>query len=285
MERVNVNITSVDFDKSIPILPQQSQWRLAISDLREAFFAWRIWLLLGWQDIRLRYRRSSLGPFWLTISMGISIYTMGFLYGHLFKVNLQEYYPFLAAGMLIWSLINLLIIDGTNAFIESENYLKQMKLPYAIFILRVVWRSIIIFLHNIIVIIPIIFFFHVHMSLNILLVLPALLLIAINGFFYGIVLAICGARYRDVTQIITSLMQVAFFLTPIMWNKTILPPRYQYLCEFNPFSHFLELLRAPLIGKLPTELSVVVVLAITVMGLIMALYLLARTRRRIIYWL
>src|SRR5438477_7497650 len=112
------------------LYPQQinkphSPINLAISDIKDGLRGWRIWLLLSWQDIRLRYRRSSLGPFWITLSMAISIYTMGFLYGHLFKADLRNYYPFLAAGMLTWNLIYILIVDGTNAFIEAEDYLKQ----------------------------------------------------------------------------------------------------------------------------------------------------------------
>lgn len=264
--------------------PAPSYPRLAMDDLLQGIAAWRIWLMLSWQDIQLRYRRSTLGPFWITISMAISIYTMGFLYGHLFKMDLKTYYPFLAAGMLTWNLINLLIIETTNALIEADSYLKQMKLPYTIFIFRVVCRCFIVFSHNIIVIVPIILFFHVNL-IALLFLVPGVLILAFNGFCYGIILSILGARFRDVTQIIVSLMQVAFFLTPVMWSPSILPARYQFIVELNPFAQFIELLRAPLTGSAPTAYAVTVTLALGVIGAFGAFYLLTRARHRIIYWL
>ncbi|QLH42734.1 MAG: ABC transporter permease [Coxiellaceae bacterium] len=138
--------------------PTSSRSQNTRRDLLWGIFNWPLWLMLSWQDIRLRYRRSSIGPFWITISMAISIYTMGFLYGQLFKIDLKQYYPFLAAGMLSWNLISMLIIDGTNTFIEAESYLKQMKLPYTAFVMRVLCRCLIIFAHNILVIVPIMVF-------------------------------------------------------------------------------------------------------------------------------
>jgi ABC-type polysaccharide/polyol phosphate export permease len=283
---MNLSTTEIDIqfaDKQV--LARPSEWQLALSDIKQSVLSWRIWLLIGWQDIRLRYRRSSLGPFWITLSMAITIYTMGFLYGHLFKMDLNKYYPYLAAGMLTWNLINLLIIDGANAFIEADNYLKQMKLPYSVFLMRIVWRSLIVFAHNIVVIVPILIIFHVPMGLNLLMIIPGLFIIAVTGLCYGLVLAMFGARYRDVSQIIVSLMQVAFFLTPVMWNASILPPRYHYIVEFNPLAQFVELLRAPLTGTFPTTYSLVLTSCIAILGAGFALSIFVRNRKRIIYWL
>jgi len=100
--------------------------------------------------------------------------------------------------MLVWNLIALIISDGTNTFIEAENFLKQMKLPYSVFVMRIVCRSLIIFLHNIIVIVPLYFFFHIEVTPAILMIFPGMLLLILNAFFFGIILAIIGARYRDL---------------------------------------------------------------------------------------
>src|SRR3990167_5468257 len=121
---------------------------LGLSDLIEGIKKWRIWFLLGWQDIKMRYRRSFLGPFWITISMAVMIYTMGFLYAKLFKIELTNYFPFLAAGILIWNLISTSIIEMTNAFIESTGFIRQIKLPFTVYILRTLTRNFIVFIHN-----------------------------------------------------------------------------------------------------------------------------------------
>lgn len=260
-------------------------WQLALQDFKAGFSNWRVWLLLSWQDIRLRYRRSQLGPFWLTISMAITIYSMGFLYGHLFKIDLKKYYPFLAAGMLAWNLIYALVAEGTHSLVEAESYLKQIKLPYTTFILRVVCRCLIVFAHNILVMIPIIILFHIHISWSILFLFPALLIIAANGFCYGMLFATFGARYRDVGQIIISLMQVAFFMTPIMWSPDILPGRYQFVTALNPFAQFIELLRAPFTGNLPSLYAITFTVSLFSIGMIFLFVMFAKVRHRIIYWL
>ncbi len=262
-----------------------TRFQLALKDIFDGLKNWPIWILLSWQDIRLRYRRSQLGPFWITISMAITIYTMGFLYGHLFRTPIQNYFPFLAAGMLAWNLISLLIIEETNAFIEADNFLKQIKLPYSVFVLRIISRCFIIFLHNIVVIIPLFFIFHIQVTWAILFIVPSLLLIFINAFCYGLILAAIGARYRDVAQLITSVIQVIFFITPIMWNPAILPEKYHIWIMLNPFAQYVEILRAPLMSTLPTMYSINAVLFMTLVGMILSSLLMLRVRHRIIYWL
>lgn len=254
-------------------------------DLYEGLKNWRIWVLLSWQDIRLRYRRSQLGPFWLTISMAITIYTMGFLYGHLLHIPIRTYFPYLATGMLTWNLISLLIVDGTNAFIEAENFLKQIKLPYSVFVLRVISRCFMVFMHNVVVLIPLYFIFHIHPSWAMLMLIPSLLLIFINAYSYCFILAMIGARFRDVAQLITSVMQIIFFVTPIMWSPDILPQQYQIWVELNPFASLVEILRAPLVSQMPSLYALAVTLLLTVTGVVMAFALLLRARHRIIYWL
>ena len=223
--------------------PLRSARQLAFRDIKEGIAKWRIWLMLAYQDVRLRYRRSILGPFWITISMAITVYSMGYLYSHLFHSDLETYFPFLVAGMLAWALISTQVSDLTEALTSSEGLIKQIKLPYSLYIHRVATRKIIIFFHNILVIIPILIIFHrvAKINLSTLLLIPGLILIYINSISYGLVLGILGARYRDIMQIVKSLIQVAFFLTPVMWNPAILPPQKHYIVLFNPFYAFIEL--------------------------------------------
>jgi len=202
-----------DISISIP-----SAWQLAWRDIFQGFKRWDVWLLLGWQDIRLRYRRSTLGPFWITLSMGVTIFGMAFLYGYLFKMDTRAYFPYLAAGMIIWNFFSTLIIEGTQVFLESAPYLKQIKLPFTVFVLRIMVRSFIIFMHNLVIMIPVMLYFHVVPTWDILFLVPAFLWILITAFSYIFILGILGARFRDVTQIVTSVIQVVFFITPNMLN-------------------------------------------------------------------
>ena len=246
---------------------------------------WSIWLMLGSQDIKLRYRRSVIGPFWITISMVVTIYSMGFLYGHLFKVNLENYFPYLASGVIGWSFISVLILESSNAFIEAESYIKNQDSYMSIFMMRLVLRNIIILMHNMLAFIPIIFIFHSGVSFNMLFLVPGVFLIAINAVFWGTLVGIVGTRYRDFTQIINSLIQVVFFLTPIMWMPNLLPEKYQWIAEYNPFNLFLNLIRAPLMNEVIGLHNVVAVLLISILGFLLYARYLRKYKHCIVFWL
>lgn len=269
------------------IYPDTSQAILAKQDILDGLKKWPIWLMLAYQDIKLRYRRSVLGPLWLTLSMAITVYSMGFLYSHLFHIDLAHYFPFLVAGMLGWSLISTVVIETIDGLMSSDGFIKQIKLPYTVYIHRIAARNMLIFFHNILVIVPIYLIFHhtVQVSATMLLALPGLFIIYINAISYGLILGMIGARYRDVSQIIKNLVQVIFFITPVMWSPDVLKGRNRIIADANPFYSFLELVRAPLLGKAPTLLNIGTVACITVLGCFIAYRMLVKFRARIIYWL
>jgi ABC-type polysaccharide/polyol phosphate export permease len=264
-----------------------NQTQLALADIKEGLRKWPIWVMLAYQDIKLRYRRSILGPFWLTLSMAITVYTMGFLYSHILHTNLADYFPYLTAGMLAWALMATLVSECTEGLILSENLIKQVKLPYTLYIHRIASRNIMIFFHNIVVIIPILIIYHesAHVNLNTLLLFPGLLLIYVNAISYGLILGMIGARYRDISQIIRSLIQVIFFVTPVMWRPDALLEKNRYIIELNPFYSFIELIRAPLLGSIPSLYNIAFVMVMTVLGLIASWMIFVRRRPRIVYWL
>lgn len=283
----NSHIMSEIQNEAQVVIPFISQKKLAWNDLIDGIRKWRVWLLLAYQDIKLRYRRSILGPFWITLSMAITVYSMGFLYGHLFHIPTEEYFPYLVAGMLGWSLLSTTVTDLVDGFSLSQVMLKQIKLPYSLYIHRIAAKNMLIFFHNLLVIIPLVVFFHATISIDthLFLLLPGLLFIYLNIFCYGIVLAMLGARYRDIPQIIKSLITVVFFVTPIMWKLDILPPNKRFIVLFNPFYSFIELIRGPLIGYTPSSWNVIMVAMTTVIGIVMCYFMFSARRARIIYWI
>lgn len=267
------------------IIAMPKAWQLVFQDIFQGIKQWDVWLILGWQDIRFRYRRSTLGPFWITLSMAVTISCMAFLYAYLFKTDIRNYFPHLAAGMIVWNLFSMLITDGTQIFLESAHYLRQVKLPYTIFVLRLIVRSFIVFSHNLIIMVPVIWFFHIPVTWALLFLIPGFLLIFLAAFPYVFILAILGARFRDVTQIVSSIIQVVYFATPIMWNAEQLSGKLQYIVTLNPFAHFLSLLRAPLLGHLPNMISLLVCISIILIGFGLSFLLMKKVRKRIVYWL
>ena len=267
--------------------PAPSQTALALADIIEGARASHLWGLLGWQDIRRRYRRSIIGPFWLTISMGVLVATLGTLYGALLKVDPAVYVPHLALGFIVWTLISGLITDGCTAFITAESIIKQTNLPLSVHVYRIVWRNCLILCHNAAIFVAVVALFAVSTGWIGFLALPGLAFLVLNGIWVGLVLGVVSARFRDVPPILESVVRILFFVTPIIWMPELMPGRALMLAvvlDFNPLFHFVEVVRAPLLGQAPELVSWLAVSGITLGGWLLAFALLRRYRRRIAYW-
>ena len=263
--------------------PLSSRAAIALRDIVEGARAYHLWGMLGWQDVRQRYRRSTLGPFWITISMGALVGGLGFLYAGLFKIEVADYLPFIAVGFVVWGFVSSLLTDGCTAFISAESIIKQVALPLSVHVYRVLWRNFIILAHNAIIYVIVAVFFSVQPGWTGFLALPGLVLLGLNGVWTGLLLGLVSARFRDVPQIVASVVQIAFFLTPIIWKPELLPER-ALLLDLNPFFHFMEVVRAPLLGQVPGLTSWLAALGVTLGGWLVTLAMYRHFHWRIPYW-
>jgi lipopolysaccharide transport system permease protein len=262
------------------------RFQLAIADLKGGMRLWRLIWTLGLSDIKLRYRGSALGPFWLTISMGVQVSAMAFLYADLFHTDIRTYLPYLTISIVLWGYMNSLISEGCTCFSGSEPLIKGTRMPFTVHAARAVVRNTIILAHNLVVVVVVFAVMGVHQSLYSLAAIPAFALWVIDGFAISLLFGAFCARFRDVPQIIASIMQIAFFLTPIMWYAKLLEsrPGANNLIRFNPFYYLLEILRAPLLGT-PLTMNMVlkaVIVSAFILGVSAVGF--ARARGRIAYW-
>lgn len=242
--------------------------------------------ILARQDLRGRYRRSVIGPFWITISMGVMIASIGIVFGAIFNTPMDEYLPSLAVGIIVWTFITGMISEGCLGFIDAEGMIKQLPIPLFVYILRVLWRNLLILAHNILILPLVLLVMGKGIGLEALLAIPALLLVSLCLSWVALLFAMLCARYRDLPQIVSSVLQVAFYLTPIIWSSSLLPDRLgSTFLQLNPFFHLLELIRAPLLGVVPSLTSLLVVLVIAVLGWGFTLLTFSRLRHRVAYWL
>lgn len=259
---------------------------IATLDIVAAFERYSLVGMLGWQDIRQRYRRSAIGPFWLTISMGVMIGSIGLVFGQIFQSPMREFLPFLTAGIVLWSFIATVATEACTGFIASEGIIKQLPIPMFLHILRMLWRNILILAHNILIFPIVVVSVGKPLSWLVLLSIPGFVLTIINLAWMSTILSVICARYRDLPQIVMSAVQVMFYLTPVMWMPKFLPrDAGTYLLDFNPAYHFLEVIRAPLLGEMPANLSWAVSIVLAILGWILALLLYGRYKRRVPYWL
>ena len=262
---------------------RKSDFEKAFRDLANGLVRSHLWRMLAWQEIRQRYRRSLLGPFWLTISMGIMLGAMGPLYGKLFGQDISSYLPHLAVGYVVWILISSLVNEGCNAFILSESLIKQAPMPLSVHVFRMIFRNLIISAHHLLIVAAVLVLYPPKAPWELLFAPVGVLAIAVNGVWVGLLLGILCARFRDIPLIVQSVMQVAFFLTPVLWKPGSLGG-YAWIAIWNPFYSFVEIVRAPMLGLPVGADSLIVVLAVTIAGSALALALFARYRARIAYW-
>ena len=258
---------------------------VAIEEIKALKNNWLIWYTLGFQDIQLRYRRSALGPLWLTLSTAVMIYSMGFLYSYLFKLDLTTYFPYLAAGFISWNLLLGLIKENSVAYIDAENYIRNQESFYTIFVMRIVFRNLIIFLHNILAFIPIALIFKTGVGFNLLMMIPGLFILGLNGVFWGTIVGVMSTRYRDIEQIVGSIMQVVFFVTPVMWMPSLLPSKFAWFFQWNPFAQFLALIRNPLMNQ-PVGLQTLLVVGLmTLIGFGLYVLHMNKYKYKLMFWL
>ncbi|MCZ0914132.1 ABC transporter permease [Gordonia amicalis] len=280
-------------DDAIPARPESSESRTfarGAKDLRDGLASRELWLHLGWQDIKQRYRRSVLGPLWITIATGVTAIAMGLLYGELFGMDIKVFLPYVALGFIFWNFIQSSILEGAEVFSKNEGLIKQLPAPVSVHVYRVVWRALIIFAHNVVIIVILFLIFPPPLNWSVFLVIPAIGLYVLNAIWVTIVFGILSTRFRDIGQLLTTAVQLVFFMTPIIWTTSSLgsasgeTSSRLKLVELNPMFHYLEIARGPLLGEPVEFYHWAVVLGCTAVGWILGMLVMRNYRARVAYW-
>ncbi len=273
-------------EATLELTPGQSlaeRQRLAASDLREAAGLWRLCWTLALLDIRLRYRGSILGPFWLTLSTGLMVAAMGLIYSTLFRMELHEYLPFLTVSLVLWGFVGTLVSDACYGFTIAERMIRSVRMPFALYAARIVLRNLLVLAHNTLVIVAVFLIVWSGPGVEGLLVLPALLLWIVDSLAVTILLGALCARFRDIPPIVASMMQMAFFVTPVIWKPQLVGV-HQWMLPFNPFYSLLDIVRGPLLGVIPGGWIYLSAFGFSAMLCGGAWLLFARVRGRIAFW-
>ena len=245
---------------------------LAFADLTSSLKKYRLIHELAWNDIKQRYRRTVLGPLWISLSIAATILGLGLLFGVIFNQKNAVYLPYLAVGILFWTFISAVITEGADSFIAMHNVIKQISLPYSLYVFRVIYRNLIMLGHNLVVAI-IIFYL-----LDIEILRPSIEVI---------LLAVVSTRYRDINPIVTNGLQLFFYLTPIIWMTEQVKDNafINAILRYNPFYYILLALRSLMDGVMMTPNQFFVLGLMALVGLIFSFAIFCISYKRIAFWL
>ncbi|HEX4185254.1 MAG TPA: ABC transporter permease [Stellaceae bacterium] len=243
-----------------------------------------MWSALAYQDIKLRYRGSLLGPFWITLTNLVLLVAMGEIYATLFKVETSTYIPFLMTGLLVWQFLSTVVNESCSTFTAAEDVIQQVPLPFSIQAYRTVYRNLIVLAHNAVIIPFGLILFRVPVNWHVLAIFPALLVLCANGLWISLLLGTISTRFRDVPPIVANAVQVVFFVTPIFWPIEAVGD-WKPLLMLSPVFAAIDVVRAPLLGQAVSLHSWPILLVCTAVGAAFGLGFFVRFRERIAYWI
>jgi lipopolysaccharide transport system permease protein len=261
------------------------RWARAGADLAQTLSGWRLWTTLGANDIAQRYRRSRLGQFWITASMAVFIAAIGSVYALLFRMNLRDQLPHVVIYYTAWSFMSSCVNEGAGAFIDAERYLRQEQLPKLTFVLRVVWRNLLAYLHNLVLVPIALLVFGLAVTPAAFEALAGVAFMLVNVTLAVVIVSMLCTRFRDLRQLVQSVVQIAFLTSPVMWRPDTMPARARALVDFNPIAAHLRLIGEPLLGGQPSPMLYAMCGGVTAVLLLIAIPLFVRFRERLVYWL
>lgn len=257
--------------------------RPGLADIIRTFKKPALILFMAWSDVRARYKRSVLGPLWITLSTAIGVVGLGFIWSELFHLERKTYVPMLSIGLILWQFMAGCITESSSTFIKQAGLIKNLDLPISLHAAQLVLRQFINFAHNIPLFFLVVIILGSPLNANCLLAIPALLLILLNLFWIVLFLATLGARFRDLDYLIVTIMPLLMFISPVMYRPNALPISGK-LIWLNPLAYMIEIVRYPLLGEVPPLFVVGGNLGMLLVGGSITLWLFNKKRNRVALW-
>lgn len=245
-----------------------------------------LWGRMGWLDVKRRYQRTKIGPFWSSLTLAVYVLAVGSVGAGLWQQDFRTYLPYLTSGMLVWTLLSVIIMESCTLFVQGHALFRNVRFEYSILAYALVWRNCLIFFHNFIVYAIVILALNTGLlDFAMLLAIPGGLLILVNGVWIALLIGLVCLRFRDVQPLVQTSIQIVMLITPIFWTPEALKGHFQFLfVQLNPIFRLIDIVRTPLMGQVPTVASYAAAIGITVFGWTITYFTFKKFRKRIAYW-
>tara|TARA_Y200000002_G_scaffold71953_1_gene56317 strand:+ start:3769 stop:4566 length:798 start_codon:yes stop_codon:yes gene_type:complete len=256
----------------------------AILDLKYSFKSFPSWSYLAYFDLKLKYRKTYLGPWWVVVGMAISAGILCLLWSTIFNLDWRNFLLYLFSGFIIWTWLISIINDGPEIFYANASLVKAYPVPPIFHALRKSYLNFLLFIHHLPLIFLLVFIMQPEINIRVFITLPiAIFLIFTNSVLYSATIGIISSRYRDVEPTIKALMAPMLLLTPVLWKPEMLG-EYIYYIYFNPFTYFIGIVRNDLIGSDFNAYIWYGAFIITFLQLLIFIVIYSAKRNRIVFW-
>ncbi|WP_230492779.1 ABC transporter permease [Martelella alba] len=239
---------------------------------------------LAYSDTKARYKRSILGPFWLTLGAAIGVAGLGLVWSQLLHQDRREFIPSLTVGLLLWQFMSGCVTESPAVFVRQSKIIRNLRLPLLIHPIQLIVRQMICLAHNLLVLLAVWLVYPQPLGWFTLLGLAGFIIVMLNLLWITLLFGLIGARFRDVEQIVQSLMPIVFFLTPVIYRAGHLGIS-QVIIWLNPFSYFITLVRDPLFGHAPDTFVYLAAIISALLGWALTLWLFNRYAPRLAFWI
>lgn len=253
----------------------------AFADLTAALRMKRVWMALAAEDISDQHRRTWLGPVWMLLNYLAFAGTFVLVMQQ--TAGIPNYLAFVAIGLLVWFYMMETINSALQLFVREDAFIKGTTLPLSVYVLRLTSQSLIRATYAGAGCLGLLLLSGVGISPAWLWSAVAIVIIMLATPPVITIFAFLGAYFPDSQFIVSNLMRVGMFLTPVFWAHTTPGGTRAILYYWNPFTYFLEIVRVPILSGDPPVRSFILCAAFTVAAWIFALFLLGRYRREVVF--
>lgn len=254
------------------------------ADLKAAWKRRQLAIYFAWSETVARYRRSTLGPIWLVLGTAIGVAGMGLVWSTLLNQDMESFIPSITVGLVVWQFISGVVTDAPGMFVRNATMLVNIRMPVYLITFQAFGRHFINLGHNLVVVLVVFLIFRHYNSWTSFAALPGLVIVCINLVAIMQLLGILGARFRDLEPLIQSFFPILFFLSPVIYRPGQLGAA-QAIMTFNPITHYIRVIRDPLLGEIPSLESYLIVLALTGVTVLLSVWLTGSRAYRLPYWM
>lgn len=280
---MNGSPSFADKDAGVAV-PARPSFLARLAKETKVYFTYNpTWRALAWADIRSKYRRTALGPWWITVTHACMAVMMALISGRFLGAEMSAYLPHFMISITIWNFISSSMTESSQMLIYSGGIIKCTNMPIVVHVMRMIQRNFIILLHNAAVI-PLVWLVYRWVpDFSFVLVIPGMVLCYIFTSSAATIISFACVRYRDIPPLVTALMQLLFFVSPIIWMPDTVRGGHIALL-LNPMNYILGVVRDPLLGR-PVDLGIwagaLLVVAVVASA---AAFINMRYRSRVVFW-